>query len=154
MATFDELTEVVGTPVNSLAVVRLLAADGLESTSEPDLEEGEPPQGFLKAPASGYALKWQAGRITSAFLYVVPADGCQSFTGVLPGGLTGVSTRQDVRGRFGVAERSGEATSLPFLGRQGAWDRFRVGPVCVHFQYTEPDERIQQITLMAPDIAP
>ena len=47
-----------------------------------------------------------------------------------------------------------EATHIAGLGRQGAWDRFAVGEASVHFQYTEPGERIRLVTIMIRGEAP
>jgi hypothetical protein len=154
MATAEELLAVVGSPVDSDAVRALVAADGLAASAEPDLEEGEPPRAYLSNPAAGYQLMHHCGRVATAFLYAEPAEGFLAFPGPLPGGLPRGATRAEVRARFGAPERSGEAVTIPRLGRQGAWDRFAVDAVRVHFQYTEPGRRVRLVSVMAAADAP
>ena len=52
-----------------------------------------------------------------------------------------------------VALSSGEAVTISGLGRQGAWDRFAIGAIRVHFQYTE-SECIRLVSVMAAADAP
>jgi hypothetical protein len=154
MATAEQLMGVLGSPVESDAVCSLIVADKLIESTHPDLEEGEPVSSYLASTRDGYELLCEDGRVIAAFLLVEATHGCESFMGTLPGGLSASDTRQDVLRRFGAPERSGEAFSHQILGRSGAWDRFMVGPVCFHFQYTEPEERIRQVTLMVASRAP
>src|SRR5262249_5808775 len=104
--------------------------------------------------ANGYQLMCVEGTVVVAFAYAMPAEEFEPFRRSFPGGLSATATRSDVLHRFGAPERSGEPASIPGVGRQGAWDRFRVGSVCVHFQYTEPEERIRLVTLMLANCAP
>lgn len=154
MATVDALMVIVGAPVDSEGVRTLIAADHLVASTEPDLEEVEPPRSYLSGPAAGYQIIHCEGQVDTVFLYAVPAEGFEPFRGPLPGDLSARATRQEVLRRFSIPERSGEASTIPGLGRQGAWDRFVVGSVCVHFQYTEPEERIRLVSLMVAGKAP
>ena len=154
MATVEALMAIVGAPVDAEGVRTLIAADHLVASAEPDLEEGEPPRSYLSGPAAGYEIMHCERQVNTVFLYAAPAEGFEPFRGSLPGGLTAQATRQEVLRRFGIPERSGEAVTIPGLGRQGAWDRFVVGSVCVHFQYTEPEERIHLVSLMVAGKAP
>jgi len=154
MASAEELMAIVGVPVVADAVRALIASDGLVASSDPELEEGEPVRSNLSGPAAGYELLCRAGRVDSAFIFVVPSQGYTPFAGSLPGGLSASDTRQDVRRRFGMPERSGDAFTHRILGRQGAWDRFAVGPLCVHFRYIDTGERIGQVTIMLAESAP
>jgi hypothetical protein len=94
------------------------------------------------------------GRVACAFLYVEPAEGFTAFPGPLPGGLPRVATRREVRAQFGKPERSGKAFTDAALGRLGAWDRFAVGGVLVHFEYTGRGPRVRRVTIMAVKEAP
>ena len=76
------------------------------------------------------------------------------FVGVLVSGLTPGSTREEVSQRLGRPSRSGEAMTLPILGRQGSWDRYDGEKVSIHFQYAESEDRIRLVTLMVADVAP
>jgi hypothetical protein len=120
MATGEALMAVVGSPVDSDAVRGLVAADGLAASTEPDLEEGEPPRSSLSGTAAGYQLLHYSGRVATAFLYAESAEGFAAFPHPLPGGLPRGATRADVRTRFGIPERSGEAVTIAGFGRQGA----------------------------------
>jgi len=154
VATAEELIAVVGFPVNSEPVRALVAADVLASSVEEDLEEGVPVQSSLSGTNAGYEIVHCSGRVTTVFLYAEPADGFAAFSHTLPGGLRRGSTRADVCARFGIPERSGEAMTIAGLGPQGAWDRFAVGGIRVHFQYTEFGERVRLVSVMAADVAP
>lgn len=154
MATADELMALVGTPVDSMAVRVLVAADVLTASTEENLEEGEPVQSFLSGSAAGYQLLHYSGRVATAFLYAEPAHGFAAFPHPLPGGLPRGATRADVLARFGTPERSGEPFTCNILGRQGAWDRFVVDGIYIHFQYTEPEQRVRLVSVMAADVAP
>jgi hypothetical protein len=154
MATAEALLDIVGSPVESATVRALVVADKLSASAEPDLEEGEPLRAYLANPALGYQLMHHSGRVATVFLYVEPAEGFEPFPGPLPGGIGRGASRAQVRARFGVPERNGVPTTIPGLGRLGAWDRFAIGAVRVHFQYTDPDERVQLITVMSAADAP
>ena len=153
MATAEELLAVVGSPVNSAAVRALVAADGLTASDEPE-GWSVPRRSYLSGPAAGYALTHALDRVTTAVLYAEPAEGFAVFPSPLPGGLSGRATRRDVLARFGAPERSGEATTVTGLGPQGAWDRFAVGGLRVHFQYTVAGELVRRVSVMAADVAP
>lgn len=154
MATAEELFAVVGSPVDSPAVRAMVTADALAASTEEDLEEGEPLRSYLSNPIVGYQLMHHSGRVVTAFLYAEPGEGFAAFPGPLPGKLPRGATRAQVRARFGTPERSGEPFTSPFLGRQGAWDRFAVGGVRVHFQYTDPEQRVRLVTVMTAADAP
>lgn len=149
MATAEALMAVIGSPVDSDAVRALVAADGLTASTDPDLEEGVPVRAYLSNPAAGYQLMHHSARVVTAFLYAEPDEGFTAFPGPLPGGLDRGATRAEVRGQFGTPESIGQPVTIPVLGRRGAWDRFAVGGVWVHFQYTEPGERVRRVTIMA-----
>lgn len=149
MTTAEELMTVVGLPVDSVAVRALVAADGLAASAEPDLAEGEPLRAYLSAPRAGYQIMHQSGRVVAAFMYAEPTEGFEAYSGLLPGGLPRRATRTEVRARFGIPERNAEAVTITGLGRQGAWDRFAIGRVRVHFQYSEPGELVCLVTVMA-----
>lgn len=154
MHTLDLLIPLVGQPVTAAGVQSLIAAGQLESSTEPDLEEGESPRSFLSCPAGGYQLSHADGYINTLFVFLVPTDEFRAFNGTLTAGLSAASSRSDVKRALGNPERSGEAKTLPILGRKGAFDRYIRGSLRLHFEYTEPDERIRQITVMTADNAP
>ncbi|MBX7105547.1 MAG: hypothetical protein K1X57_15800 [Gemmataceae bacterium] len=145
---------VVGSPAASDAVRELIKADGLEASTDPDMEEGEPVRSSLSGTAAGYELMHYSGRVATAFLYAEPADGFTAFPHPLPGGLSRGATRADVRARFGIPEKSGEAVTITGLGRQGAWDLFTVGGIRIHFQYTESGDCVRLVSVMAANVAP
>ena len=154
MATAEELLAVVGASVDSEVVRALVVADELAASDEPDSEEDEPRRAYLSSPAAGYQLMHYSGRVATAFLYAETAEGFAAFRGPLPGGLQRGTTRAEVRARFGAPERSGEPITIVGLGRQGAWDRFAVGAVRIHFQYAEPEQRVRLVSVIAVADAP
>jgi len=140
---------VVGLPVNSDVVQALVVADALASSTEEDLEKGEPVRSYLSNPRAGYQLMHHSGRISTAFFYAQPAEGFTAFPGPLPYGLPRGADRTQVRVQLGVPERSGEPFTSTVLGTQGAWDRFAVGDIRVHFQYSAPEQRFRLMSVMA-----
>ena len=154
MATSEELMSIVGIPVDSEAVRTLVVADALTSSSEEDLEEGEPVRSHLSNPSAGYQLMLHSGRVSTAFLYAQPDEGFVAFPGPLPGGLPAGVNRTQVRAKFGIPEKSGEPFTCAILGSQGAWDRFVVNGIFVHFQYTDREQWIRLVTIMAASDAP
>jgi hypothetical protein len=153
MATAEALIAVIGLPVTADAVHALIVADRLAASVEPE-DWSVPRREYLSGQTSGYTLTHEEGRVVNVAIYAEPAEGFAAFSAPLPGGLARGSTRKEVRARFGAPERSGEAATIAGLGRQGAWDRFAVGEVRVHFQYTEPDQRVRLVSVMAADVAP
>jgi hypothetical protein len=154
MSSLESLIGLVGQQVTSAAVQSRVASDRLISSSDPDLEEGEAIRSYLSRRPGGYQLIHTDGRIRTLFVFLVPPDGYQQFCGSLVRGLSLLSTRSDVRKAFGKPDHHGKAQTIPVLGRRGAWDRFDQGPLCWHFQNTEPEERLRQITVMSADTAP
>jgi hypothetical protein len=152
--TMDQVLALIGQSVDSEAVQALVESAPLTESNEPDLEEGEPPRHSLTNPRDGYELTCVRGRITAAHLYLVASKEYRPFCGTLVSGLSPRSTRGEVHRVLGRPSRSGEARTVPILGRQGPWDRYDGEIVCVHFQYAEPVDRIRLITLMAADVAP
>jgi hypothetical protein len=153
MATAEELVAIVGLPLAAPTVRELVLTDRLTASVEPK-GWSAPRRSYLSGQAAGYALTHQLGRVTNAVLYAEPAEGFVAFPGPLPGGLARGATRRQVLERFGLPERSGEATTIAGLGPQGAWDRFAVGDVRIHFQYTAVGELVQLVSVMAADVAP
>jgi len=154
MPFMESLIDLVGQPVDATAVQALIASEQLQSSTEEDLEEGEPVRSHLSSCTGGYALSHTLGRLDTLFVHVRPKGEYATFREALVHGLTPQSTRSDVRRRLGTPSRSGEAQNHPPLGRYGAWDRFDTDVLCLHFQYTEAGEEIDLITVMMPDMAP
>jgi hypothetical protein len=150
----ESLVALVGQPVDAPAVRALIESERLQSSTGPDSEEGEPVRAYLSDPDGGYEFSHRLGRINTLFVYVRPAQGNAAFRGALVHGLSARSTRADVRRELGTPTRSGEARTVAPLGRFGAHDRFDSTDRCLHFQYAEPDEKIQLITVMTTDTAP
>jgi hypothetical protein len=154
MPTLESLMALVGQPVTAADVQSLVVTNAVIESTEPDLEEGEPPRSYLSCPAGGYSLSHTDGRINTLFVFLVATDEYQPFSAQLIAGLSRCSKRPDVRSSLGSPDRKGEAQWLPILGRKGAWDRYNRGALCIHFEYTEPEERVRQITVMTADTAP
>lgn len=154
MPSLESLIPIVGQPVDDAAVQALIASEQLQSSTEEDLEEGEPVRSHLSSPTGGYLFSHTLGRLNTLFVHVRPTSEYAAFRGALVHGLTPQSTRSDVRRRLGTPSRSGEAQNHSPLGRYGAWDRFDSQVLCLHFQYTEPGEEIDLITVMMSDVAP
>lgn len=153
MATSQELIAIVGMSVDAPAVRALVAADQLTASEEPE-GWSVPQRSYLSGKAAGYSLTHELARVTTAILYVEAAEGFAAFPGPLPGGLVRGVTRPLVLDKFGTPERSGKPMTIAGLGPQGAWDRFDVGDVRIHFQYSLVGDFVQLVTVMAADTAP
>lgn len=154
MPSIESLIALVGESVDAPAVQALIVSEQLRSSTEEDLEEGEPVRSHLSSTTGGFLFSHTFGRINTLFVHVKPKGEYAAFGAALTRGLTARSTRTDVRERFGRPSRSGEPQNLPPLGRFGGWDRFDSKTLCLHFQYGEPEEEIELITVMMADIAP
>ncbi len=154
MATARKLLSIVGKPIKGAAFRALVTADRLKASKEPDLKEGQPVAWFFVGKKEGYEISAENGRVDAVFLYVERADGFAAFPGPLPYKVPRGATRTDVRRLLGKPERSGKAYKDKFLGPQGAWDRFAVESIRIHFEYTDPGLHIQRVTLMTEDDAP
>ena len=62
--------------------------------------------------------------------------------------------RWEVLDRFGPPSKSGAATRHPVLGQSGAWDRFTLGTMTIHFQYRVDSDEIDLVTVMRHDVVP
>jgi hypothetical protein len=83
-------------------------------------------------------------RVLTIFLYAKKFGGFND-------ALTPISlhdTRAGVLERYGKPVQSREPQDIPYLGKQGAWDRFEDGPKSMHFSYDIDTGRIDLITLM------
>ncbi len=154
MPSMESLIALVGEPVDAPAVQALIASEQLLSSTEEDLEEGEPVRSHLSSPTGGYLFSHTLGRLDALFVHIKPKGEYAAFRGALSNGLTARSTRADVRRSLGTPSRSGEPQNLPPLGRYGGWDRFDSKGLCLHVQYSEPEQEIELITVMMADIAP
>jgi hypothetical protein len=72
---------------------------------------------------------------------------------LLDGLVPFASTRGDVLRRFGEPSVSGGEMISPFLGPQGAWDRFDYPRFSLHFQYAAGTDRVKLVTVMTADVA-
>lgn len=154
MATAKKLLSLLGKPVTGATLRGLIAADKLKSSKEPDLKEGLPPACHFTGKKAGYEVSAENGRVIAVFLYVEKADGFAAFPSSLPYDVPPDASRTDVRRLLGKPEKSGKAFKHKILGPQAAWDRFAVGSIRIHFEYTDPELRISRVTLMTEDSAP
>jgi hypothetical protein len=154
MRTRESLMSLVGQRVTAPIVQSLVATDGLTSYAEPDFEEGEAPRSYLSCSVGGYQFCHTDGRVNTLFVYLASKEEFQAFRRPLIAGLSAGATRTNVRQALGQPTRSGEPCTLPILGPRGAWDRYDGESVCLHFAYTDQEERVQLITVMTADIAP
>jgi len=154
MATARKLVSILGKRITGAALRGLVAADGLKASKEEDMKEGQPVAWNFIGKKSGYEISAEDGRVNTVFLYVQKADGFSAFTGHLPYNVPRDSTRTEVRRQLGRPQRSGKAYKDKILGPQGAWDRFFVDSICIHFEYSDPGLQISLVTLMTEDAAP
>jgi hypothetical protein len=139
--TLDTLATLIGQDPSHPVVQGLIRKGRLSGSSDPE-GDGEVRRYYLSDSEGGYELVHMQRRIVTAFLYVRPGVGFSPFSGTLPGGLSSESTRADVRRTLGEPSRSGEETTIPGLGRKGAWDRYDYPGICFHIQYTGDGELV------------
>jgi len=154
MATARKLLSIVGKPIKCATFQTLISQDRLKASKEPDLKENLFETWYFVAKKHGYEILAEAGRVVAVFLYAEPADGYDAFSAPLPHGVPRGSTRTEVRHQLGKPERNGQAYDDKILGPQSAWDRFAVGSIRIHFEYSYPELQVQRITLMTEDGAP
>ncbi|MBX3398562.1 MAG: hypothetical protein KF873_07480 [Gemmataceae bacterium] len=154
MATAKKLISILGKSIKNAPFRALVTADRLKASTEEDLDEGQPVEMSFAGKKAGYEVSAEDGRIVAVFLYVEPRDGFAAFTGPLPYKVPRDATRTEVRGLLGKPEQSGKAYKDKILGPQGAWDRFAVDAIIIHFEYTDPGLDVALITMMTEDRAP
>jgi hypothetical protein len=154
MATARKLLSLLGKPITGAALRGVVAADNLKSSKDRDLKEGLPVTWNFIGKKAGYEISAEDGRVVAVFLYVEKADGFAAFPASLPYDVPRDASRKDVRRVLGKPECSGNAYNDKILGPQGAWDRFAMDSVRIHFEYTVPGLQIGRVTLMTEDSAP
>lgn len=154
MATAKKLLSLVGKSIKIAAFQALVKADRLKATKEEDLEEGQPIETTYVGKKLGYEILTFSGRVATLFLYAKSFDGFTAFPGIFPYGVESGATRAEVRKLLGKPERSGKAFKDPILGPQGAWDRFVIDSIRVHFEYTNPELQVKMVTLMTEEDSP
>lgn len=154
MRSLESLIALIGKNATDLEIQSLISDEDLTLSSEPDLDEGEASRSYLSSRPNGYLLELRGGRLLTLFVFTIPTDGYQAFRGPLITGISAGSKRQDIRRVLGSPEKSGEAKAIPILGRKGAWDRYAHDGLYLHFEFTDPDEHLRQITVMDASIAP
>jgi hypothetical protein len=154
MAMAEEILELIGAATTSAKVTALIASDCLTESTDPDYEEGEARRTYLTCREKGYSFIVLDGRIVTAHVYAKPSEGFDQFPSPLPGALPSTATREEVIARFGPPERSGAPMTISGLRRKGPWDRFHLGPIYIHFQYSESGGSIEMVTLMHESFVP
>ena len=153
MATARKLLSIVGKPLKRSVFQALVATDKLKAYKEQDLKEGQPVATNFIGKKVGYEISTESGRVVAVFLYAVTADGFAAFSKPLPYGVPYGATRTEVRRLLGKPELSGQAYVDDILGPQGAWDRFAIELIRIHFQYTNPGLQVRLVTLMTVEDA-
>ena len=72
----------------------------------------------------------------------------------LPLGISWTMSRSEARALLGQPTRSQEGSTIPVLGQFGPFDRFDPPHHCVHLEYRADADRLRQVTLMHPSVAP
>jgi hypothetical protein len=147
----------VGKEVDSAAVRKLVVAEQLELAKGKKLEAGLARRNTLSNFKGGYMFQYTGDRLNTLFVFLQPDalnERFEPFSGELVAGLSAGSTRTDVRRALGEPTSSGEATEIVGLRRFGPWDKFDRDSLRLHFEYTEPDERLHRLTVSVSDSAP
>ncbi len=145
------LMEIIGERLSSPSVEEIVSRFEWEKAALA-ADDGFPEQRFLNSTQDGLSLGYDTEeRVTAVYLYGEEHEGFSSYRGALLAGLELHSSREEVRGALGEPATSGEPRPDSFLGPQGGWDRFLIGKVCVHIQYTFAEPGISVVTLIHPD---
>lgn len=154
MATSRKLLSLLGKSTRSASLRAVVAADNLRVSKEEDLEDGSPASVSFTGKKAGYEITAEDGRVVAVFLHVTKADGFAAFPSPLPFELPQDANRKDVRRLLGKPECSGKAHRDKILGHQPTWDRFAIGSIRIHIEYTDAELQISLLTLMTEDSAP
>lgn len=148
MATARKLLSILGKSTTSAAFQALVAADKLKRSKQP------PSATHFIGKQAGYEIIAERDRVVTIFLYSEAAEGFAAFPRPLPFGVPRGATRTEVRLFEVKPERSGKASTDDILGPRGAWDRFAVESIRVHFEYTHPGLQVKLVTIMTEDASP
>ncbi len=135
-------------PVNLLLRAAPFEQWPFSESTETDLDE--PVREFV---FDGHGLELQCslnGSVKVIFLHSEEYAGFDE-------AISGVSfslDREPIIARFGLPSKSGGMVRDSVLGDCGAWDRFEVAGMTIHFEYKVQSCGINKITLMSNDVVP
>ncbi|MDM8358403.1 hypothetical protein [Pandoraea communis] len=112
------------------------------------LREAVVDQSYVSFPALSVSLVLPDNeRVGAVQLHASKHDGFGGYAGRLPGQLKFEMNREDARAWLGVPVESGKEREVLPLGKKPAWDRFRVGQIVIHVEYSIGDGPIQLLTI-------
>lgn len=113
-----------------------------------ELDEETASAPYWENPSLGLSLLSEDGHISTAHLFAEGREGFAQYPAELPGGVTFTSTREDVRGAFGPADKSGTSPGGGLEGRDGDWDLYEFDDHSVHFLFHRENGVVDLVTLM------
>lgn len=138
------------TQIESLLGMTLAAMAQVTGLSKADLLQVERigDQSVLECPARGFSLILpDHEHIGAVHLHSQGYEGYTRFGGELPVGMQFSDTRAIVRQRLGAPALSGEAKSVPVIGKVPPYDIYLVGEIKVRVQYDFDESRVLLVTL-------
>jgi hypothetical protein len=143
-----KITEYLGGDVGVLLKDEPFSEWGVTRTEENELE---PPIVYYVFPEKGLALQCGVDERISVIFLRSREGG--SFDGeLISPDLSFAWSREQVLQHLGCPSKSGPKGVRPYLGAYGAWDRFDGASCVIHVEYSVDADRVNEITLMTPDI--
>lgn len=143
-----EMAQYLGHDIRKLLAVEPFSNWPAERSVEDQLDE---PRIHYVFPNRGLALSCDpSGGVRTIFLF------SDEYGGFDDSGfdLRFFYGRSEVLACLGTPTKSGEKSSDPIFGENGAWDRFSRPGFAIHVEYRPDADRISKITMMRSDIVP
>ena len=138
------------TQMDTLLGMTLVAVAQIPEFSQADFSQIERigDQSVVEFPSRGFSLILpDHEHIGAVHLHAQGHEDYTRFAGEMPGGIQFSDTRAIVRQRMGTPARSGEAKTVPVLGKVPPYDIYIVGKTTVRVQYDFDEARVLLITL-------
>jgi hypothetical protein len=128
-------------------VVRLIDEVGRQAAHTIDKEDGADDE-YVEARSRGFCLYFDAGRLTSIFLYSEKKDPsyCR-YALPLPLGISFGQSKPDVLLSLGKPSTEGGGKK-DFFGYVPKWIRYDKGAYSVHVEFSGEADIVQMVTLM------
>ena len=113
-----------------------------------NLEESEEQEYCVSAPDESWEIHLgKNNSITTIFLFL--AKGYAGFDGV-----NNLTARDEILRKYGSPIKFSAEKEVAILGKMGAWERYDYPDYVLHFSHSIGSDRVEQITLMLPKVAP
>lgn len=152
MLTIDDILPLIGTKLDESAIEHLFGERGWRFSNELDPDHAEDQRHYYGIRAFSLEMILGDGDVLRTIFFHLHGEQA-GYPWALRNGLGRNSSRNAVLAAMGTPERSGKAEASD--GKGCVWfDRFKVGPALLHFEYEEDCKSVQLITAMMMVAAP